>query len=325
MARMHPCLPLWFAGLVFGPAAPTTPWNDSGHRIVSLLAWTRLEPAAQREVERLLRAHPRFAEDLQAGLPRDAAPALAVRHAFALAANWPDTVRSLTHPMHRVANRPTWHYIDLSFAIDGIAVPPKVSSTSPDPDDIVAAIAWNGARLADRDLRAADRAIALCWVVHLVEDLHQPLHACSLRSATFPDGDAGGNRFLVTRSPYDRHSVTNLHALWDSLLGEYRSPTWEACLVTGLASLPEFAPSVLAEAVVVRDPAAWAKESHDLAVRHAYRNGTLQGAVSGETPPPLLPAGYLAEAEAIAMQRAFVAAARLADLLNRTLVTAERR
>src|SRR5262245_48474805 len=42
---------------------------------------------------------------------------------------------------------------------------------------------------ADDDVRSYD----LVWLIHLVGDAHQPLHATARFSKTFPDGDAGGN------------------------------------------------------------------------------------------------------------------------------------
>ena len=49
------------------------------------------------------------------------------------------------------------------------------------------------------------RATALKWVVHLVGDLHQPLHAGE-------HADSGGNDVKLS---FDGRP-TNLHSLWDS-------------------------------------------------------------------------------------------------------------
>jgi hypothetical protein len=303
-----------------GSASPPVPWNNSGHRIVSLLAWELLSADTRTEVAALLRAHPRFAADLKLGLPRDSDQLATARHAFALAANWPDTVRSVTHAMHRVAHRPQWHYVNMPLVLDATPVAQPPAAPAAGPADIVTAIRTNLTMLADRDLPAADRAIALCWVVHLIEDVPPPLHACSLYSKQFPDGDQGGTRFVVTRGAFDARSQTNLHALWDALLGDYQSQAWDQCVAAGLALRPELSPASLAAAAALDDLEVWARESHALAVRYAYLDGRLQGAVV-DTPEaeraPLLPAGYLAAAEAIVMQRAGLAANRLAATLNR--------
>lgn len=306
--------------LLAGGEPPAAPWNGSGHRIVSLLVWEQLDPATQKEIATLLRSHPRFAEDLQLGLPDDADEATAARHAFALASTWPDTVRSLSHPMHRSANHPRWHYVDLPFAVGGQKVEPAHANAGGDPQDVLAAIAKNVADLGNRDLPAGDRAIALCWVVHLIEDVHQPLHACTLYSPQFPHGDKGGNSFFVTRNVFDPDSRTNLHALWDSLLGDYQLPAWEDCVVGGLRQRPDVARERFAAQLAEHDPKVWAQESHDLGVQFAYRNGELKGtAADAKDKPPPLPEGYLAIAEEVAMRRAALASYRLVDVLERVL------
>ncbi len=308
--------------LVLGATRLVPPWNDSGHRIVSFLAWSDLSDPTRAEIAKLLAEHPRFLSDLQTGLPAGSDAMHAARHAFALAANWPDTVRSVTHPMHRVAHHGPWHYIDLPFVVDDQPVLPvdPAATTDPGPRDIVEAIEKNLKDLEDRSLPASDRAIALCWVVHLIEDIHQPLHACTLRSPKFPAGDKGGNSFLVLRRATDANSRTNLHALWDSLLGDYQLQAWEICVATGLAAQPDLSRERCKAQLAVHDPATWAKESHELAVRFAHLDGKLEGAAAaagGDGIPPPLPNGYLATAEGIAMQRAALAAHRLADVLER--------
>jgi hypothetical protein len=45
----------------------------------------------------------------------------------------------------------------------------------------------------DPATEAVKRAIALCWVLHLVGDIHQPLHAAALFSKDSLKGDRGGN------------------------------------------------------------------------------------------------------------------------------------
>ncbi|MBX3465089.1 MAG: S1/P1 nuclease [Planctomycetes bacterium] len=303
------------------PAAPPAPWNHSGHRIVSGFAWAHLDGATRAEVARLLRAHPRFAADLQAGLADGADAAEQARHAFALASNWPDLVRSVSHPMHRAAHQSRWHYVDLPF-VRGDVVPPPPAAAGDGPADVVAAIAYNLAVLADRQRADGERAIALCWVVHLVEDLHQPLHACSLYSPQFPTGDRGGNAFLVTRHAYDPDSRTSLHALWDALLGDYQTPAFEQSLVAGLLMRPDLRRERFAAELAVTEPLAWAQESHALARRHAYRDGQLAGAAADgpdAARPPLLPLDYVAAAEAVALPRAALAAHRLVDVLHAAL------
>src|ERR1700733_8864378 len=71
------------------------------------------------------------------------------------------------------------------------------------------------AELAAADTDAGERAIALCWVEHLVGDIHQPLHAGEAFTEKHPTGDLGGNALAVNTPS----GVYNLHSVWDELLG----------------------------------------------------------------------------------------------------------
>src|SRR5207244_1603954 len=102
------------------------------------------------------------------------------------------------------------------------SVPAPPPADKPGPHDILAALQKNVAELGNKDLGGADRAIALCWVLHLVGDIHQPLHACTRYSAQFPAGDQGGNELMVLRDPPYANSQMSLHHLWDSLPGTFK-------------------------------------------------------------------------------------------------------
>lgn len=55
--------------------------------------------------------------------------------------------------------------------------------------------------------------MALMHIIHLMGDIHQPLHCTTLVSPHFPFGDRGGNEIEVRADGVK----TNLHSLWDSL------------------------------------------------------------------------------------------------------------
>jgi hypothetical protein len=153
-----------------------------------------------------------------------------------------------------------------------------------------------------------------------VGDIHQPMHATTVYSAQFPDGDRGGNSFIVSV----RRENQNLHAVWDEMLGIQTSPTMINYLATGIRSDPNLSREAMPQ-VSKSDPAVWRQESHELGRAVAHRNGTLQGAGADEvrrdptTPVPPLPEGYLRDGESVALRRAALAGYRLADLLNAAL------
>ena len=56
----------------------------------------------------------------------------------------------------------------------------------------------------------------LGWLLHLVGDLHQPMHAVNGISATLPEGDRGGNLVEIKGAT---DGASELHAFWDEVLG----------------------------------------------------------------------------------------------------------
>ena len=63
------------------------------------------------------------------------------------------------------------------------------------------------------------QSYALRLLIHYIGDIHQPLHAEAQFSPDFPDGDAGGNAFVL---PY-HYGADELHAVFDSLMYSERN------------------------------------------------------------------------------------------------------
>src|SRR5207245_2526809 len=137
-----------FAAFVLLPVWPARAWIDAGHKIVAMVAWDELTPAAKAGVLATLKAHPRYEKDLVRDLPPTTEPATQVvvpddiveplpdaadRHVFANAAVWPDLVRSQSHPMRAAYNHPLWHYIDIPFIVDHQPLPAAAKPKGPPP------------------------------------------------------------------------------------------------------------------------------------------------------------------------------------------------
>ena len=73
----------------------------------------------------------------------------------------------------------------------------------------------------EKDPDPVNKAIALAWLFHLVDDIHQPLHTAQLFTVEHPNGDRGGNEICVrvtqTGQPMD------LHRFWDGVITSRRS------------------------------------------------------------------------------------------------------
>jgi hypothetical protein len=180
--------------LGWGLAAPAFGWSQLGHTLVGDLAELELSPAARAQVRELLAGE---REPTLGGI-----------------ASWADALRYSEPARFRATS--AWHYINARGG--GCAF--DLARDCREGNCIVAAILAQERVLADRTQPVAARRDALKFVVHLMGDLHQPLHAGSRE-------DSGGNRFQVSLStriePEDharasyRDGVmgTNLHAVWD--------------------------------------------------------------------------------------------------------------
>jgi nuclease S1 len=132
-------------------------------------------------------------------------------------------VRDLLEPGESLADASTWAD-ENSREIPGSAgwhfVNVRVSSAHYSPRDcrpqgcVVTKIPEFRAILADRNATRARRRMALRFFVHLVQDLHQPMHVADRN-------DRGGNNLQLR---YGRYDNTNLHQVWDSglLSNRYR-------------------------------------------------------------------------------------------------------
>ena len=152
-------------------------WIDTGHKMVAMIAWEDLTPKTKTAVTELLKQHARYDKDLLIGAPEGATADQLALHAFAVASTWPDMVRSQSHPMRSTHNHPFWHYIDIPFE-DGA----KASIELPQgtlPHNVVEALTFCTAELREAGTAPDQKAVDICWLAHLVRDIHQPLHAAS--------------------------------------------------------------------------------------------------------------------------------------------------
>ena len=145
----------------------------------------------------------------------------------------------------------------------------------------------------------------LVWLLHLVGDVHQPLHAASRFIQSRPQGDAGGNKVGIHCG--SGCSAQELHAFWDGVLGSSEDPQ---AAINAARKLPKAS----AQLASIADDTAWAAESFKLAKASVYRWPI--GVGDG---PFTLSSAYKARALSIAKTRVALAGARLARLLNTAL------
>ncbi|HSU53063.1 MAG TPA: S1/P1 nuclease, partial [Candidatus Dormibacteraeota bacterium] len=146
----------------------------------------------------------------------------------------------------------------------------------------------------------------LSWLIHLVGDIHQPLHTVSWFGGQFTEGDKGGNIFFV--KPASRG--INLHSLWDGLLGTSGKP--QAHVNYAIQILAEHSRKSLGEIEEHKTPNKWSLEGRSIAIDRAYLRGELKGGTSSDT-ARALPDGYTKAAKTVAEKQGALAAYRLGD------------
>lgn len=178
MAMLRPTL----IAVSLAISTPALAWGAIGHRITGAIADENLSGVARANVQILLGV-----EDL------------------AEAATWPDDMKSDQAEFWQKAASP-WHYVTVREGDDYQA------SDAPPEGDAMTALQRFTAVLRDPTAPIDYKRLALRFIVHIIGDLHQPLHAGG-------GNDRGGNDFKVTWFG----KPTNLHSVWDSALIEQRS------------------------------------------------------------------------------------------------------
>jgi hypothetical protein len=275
--------------VVLGWGAPARAWNPHGHRVVAAFAYRRLRPDVRWKVDALLALHPDHPGWVEGVPPGERSLA-----AFMRASNWADDLRERPGPA--ADKHPDWHYVNVPFSLDGTPTRP------PALPNVQTQIAELRRRLADPTASDQERSTALVWLLHLVGDVHMPLHCVARFDRSLPHGDRGGTLIRLSSNPHD-----HLHGFWDRALGD----------ATDLASargqarrLPAPPPALIA----VADESAWVNEGSEAAKRWVYRPPVEAG-----PGPFVLDARYARDARLLAAERIALAGARLARLLDDAL------
>ena len=159
--------------MIVGSPPPALAWGRLGHRASATFAESRLSNRAKAAIQDLLEPGESLAD----------------------AATWAD------ENSRDIPGSAAWHFVNV-----------PISSPHYNPKDcsprgcVISKIAEFRGILADRRAPRARRRQALRFFVHLVQDLHQPMHVADR-------DDRGGNRLQLRSGQFE---PTNLHQVWDS-------------------------------------------------------------------------------------------------------------
>jgi len=281
------------AFFLLAPARPAAAWGEFGHRVTAIIAYHRLTSAAKARIDRLLQAN---ADDLA---PPD----------FVGSSVWADAAR------YEEAGTAGWHFAayPLSWRGSFDSCPGPASKVGDmrqaqtgAEDCLIPRLYGFAARLDGHP----DDARSLKFLIHLVGDVHQPLHVAD-------NGNFGGN--CVQLVAPKGVANTNLHAFWDGPAAQSlgRDPAAAAAALEARIT-PEQATGWVAE---LRGPlaaapngwaSAWAKETFAMAPL-AYAPTNLKPGCGTRRVPATYPR-QTSDAAGLQLSKAGV---RLAFLLNR--------
>lgn len=282
---------------------PCWSWNALGHRLVAQIAYDKMTPEARRLFKQQNHGFDKADKS----------------QSWQNAAVWLDRIQY--KQLRRLKNTPRWtanalpgfyrfsglrsdvtwlgmiHYIDLPF-MDG-----TMRTVQKNRFNAVWAINRAMDLLKNPTTNAIDKALSLRILLHVIGDIHQPLHATTRYTPNLPQGDKGGNLVVLYNTPIAK----NLHAYWDRGAGLFvynghasysalrkKAKIWEARYPCDPRS-------------VNIDPLDWAMESQRIGIDTVYK------ALPSNH---VLDSSYQRMAKKIIEQRIVLAGCRLAAVLN---------
>ena len=318
---MHKIFRSLVAAALAVAASPSFAWNGFGHMVVADVAYRDLEanaPQLLTRVNALLKLNPNYSKWIS-GVARSSQEEVA----FVEAAHWADDIKdsgsgyyadgtndgdtgvepvssyNLGYAPTDTAMHKYWHFRDQGFSPDGT---PVLATPVPNAEDRITLFAQT---LASTTATDALKSYDLSWLIHLVGDIHQPLHATTRFTADATAGDEGGNLVEVSCAS-SANCPNELHAVWDDILGTSTSAT-TAISFAGTLVIPT-------GATVHATDDVWAAESQKMAESDAYA-----GIGNKATGPHKLSSSYLSTAKADAKLRVALAGARLSYLIQQNL------
>ena len=344
----HPLKPAAFCALlILVLPLHVFAWGDIGHRVVARIASRQLSPQVRASVAELLKADMKLNRGYYSTICPDvlalgsnttlteAQLATFTELGLACVASWADP--PLKNERLYTSN---WHFVDIPVNLNGPHGPVLTTfleardcQMSDDRGDC-AFLVLKRLRpvLANQTELAGSRAEALKFIVHIIGDLHQPMH-CVTDKKNFNNaadlGDIGGNRksvqFNVPAWDDNTHKDINprwtkhwnLHSVWDEgFIDAYmktQSLNEDAYVAQLTSPLAAMQPDKLGQ-LQGGDSAAWMKESYKLAVERAYKLPAFDSAYGGY----ILPADYYESNRATVDEQLLKAGLRLAVFLNAT-------
>lgn len=235
------------------------PWGQKGHDAICFIAENHLTPTAKSAAEALLDGK-----------------------SIVYYANWMDNASNT--PKYKYSK--TWHYKNIDAGVEFSQAPLNENG------DVVRAIREQTAVLTNPEADYEQKSLALKMLVHLVGDVHQPMHMGHY-------SDLGGNKWKVNFF----NSPSNLHSVWDSKLLEaghkWTYTEWQQQIDRADAERQQ-------EIIADGTPEKWGEECFKIATK-VYNSTPQDSNISYD---------YIAEWTPVIESQFLKGGLRLADLLN---------
>lgn len=307
---------------------PAAAWGCEGHQAIAVLAEQLLDPATRAAAIALLRAAP-----IDPALPRYCRDT--PDDPIVDASTWADDEREVAPATA------DWHFIDVPRRVDLATA--DYRRYCPQGRCIVDVTVHEFAIVrSTADPRA--RAEALRFLIHLVGDVHQPLH-------TITNGDRGGNCLPVryyghaAKEAVNGSVYPNLHAIWDSSTIRGLMRRQHLATPAALADYlfrTQHPPAADARAPTTAVVLGWAEESNRIAREVAYADLPVAVPIDGGREPATcegnghvarrlaelhesVARAYEARTLPVVEQQLTEAAVRLAETLRAAFATGGRR
>lgn len=252
---------LLLAAVLFYIPLHSMAWGVLGHRIVAQIADSYLTNKARRQIQRILG-----------------------NESMAMCSNWADFIKSDSN-YNYLSN---WHYINLREGLAEAAIEAQLKQDT--TVNAYTKMNWLAQQLRNKDLPAHQKLLYLRLLIHIVGDLHQPLHVGR------PE-DLGGNRIRLSWF----NSSTNLHAVWDEKLVEFQQLSY-----TEYVAAINHTTKAQRKAWQAEPPSSWVIHSYNIA----------QKLYAGVTPDQKLSYRYNFDHVQILNEQLLKGGVHLAGLLN---------
>lgn len=280
--------------LLFLLTLNTIQWHPTGHFMTARIAELEIQekrPTLLPALNKILTVLTHFTKERS--------------HPFVESACYPDDIKYISW---KTFNK--WHFYDQPIYAKNYK---PATTEKPEEQNLVWAI--NECKNTLRNTKSSlvtdylGKSFCLRYIIHLIGDIHQPLHTGALYSEKFKKGDTGGNAFKIVYPGSDG----NLHSFWDKTLKVYkdiRAPisasNWKTLNKYCEDLRTNLPRSMFKDRLAKTSVRDWQKEGNAIAKKNVY---------NGVVPDGVVPEKYVEDNVHIVKEQLVLGGYRLADTL----------